>query len=111
MPNLNEGPLFYMPTRISVNRAAELLQTQDGISKTFAEVESLFGKAGRTSTATDPAPTEMYETTVNQKPKPQWRPGLTVDALIAEMDKALQFFGGCRTRGRADRRQCCHQRF
>jgi len=96
MPNLNEGTLFYMPTTlpgISVTKAAELLQTQDRIIKTFPEVESVFGKAGRASTATDPAPTEMYETIINLKPKSQWRPGLTVDALIAEMDKALQFPG------------------
>jgi copper/silver efflux system protein len=96
MPNLNEGTLFYMPTTlpgISVTKAAELLQTQDRIIKTFPEVESVFGKAGRASTATDPAPTEMYETVVNLKPKGQWRAGVTVDSLIAEMDKALQFPG------------------
>ena len=65
MPNLNEGTLFYMPTTlpgISVTKAAELLQTQDRIIKTFPEVESVYGKAGRASTATDPAPTEMFET-------------------------------------------------
>jgi copper/silver efflux system protein len=96
MPNLNEGTLFYMPTTlpgISVTKAAELLQMQDRIIKTFPEVESVFGKAGRASTATDPAPTEMYETIINLKPKDQWRAGLTVDSLIAEMDKALQFPG------------------
>jgi len=96
MPNLNEGTLFYMPTTlpgISVTKAAELLQMQDRIIKTFPEVMSVFGKAGRASTATDPAPTEMYETIINLKPKDQWRAGLTVDSLIAEMDKALQFPG------------------
>jgi len=96
MPNMNEGTLFYMPTTlpgISVTKAAELLQMQDRIIKTFPEVESVYGKAGRASTATDPAPTEMYETVINLKPKDQWRAGLTVDALIAEMDKALQFPG------------------
>ena len=96
MPNLNEGTLFYMPTTlpgISVTKAAELLQTQDRIIKAFPEVESVFGKAGRASTATDPAPTEMYETVVNLKPKDQWRTGVTIDSLIAEMDKALQFPG------------------
>src|SRR5213075_838092 len=74
-------------------KAAELVQTQDKIIKSFPEVESVFGKAGRASTATDPAPTEMYETVINHKPKGQWRAGLTVDGLIAEMDKALQFPG------------------
>ena len=96
MPTLNEGTLFYMPTTlpgISITKAAELLQMQDRIIKGFPEVESVFGKAGRASTATDPAPTEMYETVINLKPKEQWRPGLTIDGLIAEMDKALQFPG------------------
>ena len=96
MPNLNEGTLFYMPTTlpgISVTKAADLLQMQDRIIKSFPEVTSVFGKAGRASTATDPAPTEMYETVINLKPKDEWRPGVTVDSLIAEMDKALQFPG------------------
>ena len=96
MPNLNEGTLFYMPTTlpgISVTKAADLLQMQDRIIKSFPEVASVFGKAGRASTATDPAPTEMYETVINLKPKDEWRPGVTVDSLIAEMDKALQFPG------------------
>ena len=96
MPNLNEGTLFYMPTTlpgISVTKAAELLQMQDRIIKTFPEVVSVFGKAGRASTATDPAPTEMFETIINLKPKDQWRAGVTIDSLIAEMDKALQFPG------------------
>jgi Cu(I)/Ag(I) efflux system membrane protein CusA/SilA len=96
MPTLNEGTLFYMPTTlpgISITKAAELLQTQDRIIKTFPEVASVFGKAGRASTATDPAPTEMYETVINLKPKEDWRSGVTVDSLIAEMDRALQFPG------------------
>src|SRR5207248_1045978 len=96
MPNLNEGTLFYMPTTlpgISITKAAELLQMQDRIIKTFPEVVSVYGKAGRASTATDPAPTEMYETVINLKPKAQWRAGVTVDMLIAEMDKTLQFPG------------------
>ena len=72
MPNLNEGTLFYMPTTlpgISVTKAAELLQTQNRIIKTFPEVASVWGKAGRASTATDPAPTEMFETVINLKPQ------------------------------------------
>src|SRR6202008_1803502 len=69
------------------------MQTQDRIIKGFPEVASVYGKAGRAATATDPAPSEMFETVVNLKPKQQWRAGLTVDGLIAEMDKALQFPG------------------
>ncbi len=96
MPNLNEGTLLYMPTTLpglSVTKAAELLQTQDRIIKTFPEVVSVYGKAGRADTSTDPAPTEMFETVVNLKPKDQWRPGVTLESLTAEMDKALQFPG------------------
>ena len=96
MPNLNEGTLLYMPTTLpglSVTKSAELLQTQDRIIRTFPEVASVYGKAGRAQTATDPAPIEMFETVVNLKPKEEWRPGLTVDGLIQEMDKALQFPG------------------
>src|SRR5438132_937866 len=97
MPNLNEGTLFYMPTTLpglSVTKAAELVQTQDKIIKSFPEVESVWGKAGRASTATDPAPTEMLETVINLKPDTEWRTGMTVDKLIAEMDRSLQFPGG-----------------
>ena len=96
MPNLNEGTLFYMPVTlpgISVTKAAELLQTQDKIIKSFPEVASVWGKAGRASTATDPAPTEMVETVINLKPESDWRPGMTIDKLIAEMDRSLQFPG------------------
>ena len=96
MPNLNEGTLLYMPTTlpgISVTKAAELLQMQDRIIKSFPEVESVYGKAGRAATATDPAPTEMFETIINLRPKDQWRPGITIDDLKAEMDIALQFPG------------------
>jgi Cu(I)/Ag(I) efflux system membrane protein CusA/SilA len=96
MPSLNEGTLLYMPTTlpgISVTKAAELLQMQDRIIRSFPEVSSVYGKAGRAATATDPAPSEMFETIVNLKPKEEWRPGVTVDSLIAEMDKALQFPG------------------
>ena len=96
MPSLNEGTLFYMPVTlpgISVTKAAELLQTQDKIIKSFPEVASVWGKAGRASTATDPAPTEMVETVINLKPESEWRPGMTVDKLVAEMDKSLQFPG------------------
>jgi Cu(I)/Ag(I) efflux system membrane protein CusA/SilA len=96
MPTLNEGSLLYMPASLpgmSITKAAELMQTQDKIIKSFPEVESVFGKAGRANTATDPAPTEMFETVINLKPESQWRSGLTMDGLIAELDKALQFPG------------------
>ena len=96
MPVLNEGSLLYMPATLpslSITKSAELLQTQDKLLKSFPEVESVFGKAGRAATATDPAPVEMFETVINLKPEDQWRPGMTVDKLIAEMDQALQIPG------------------
>jgi Cu(I)/Ag(I) efflux system membrane protein CusA/SilA len=96
MPVLNEGTLLYMPTTLpslSVTKAAEILQAQDKIIKGFPEVESVFGKAGRANTATDPAPLEMFETMINLKPESEWRPGMTMDKLIAELDAALQFPG------------------
>lgn len=96
MPALDEGTLMYMPTTLpglSITKAAELLQVQDRIIKSFPEVESVYGKAGRALTATDPAPTEMFETIINLKPKSEWRSGVTVDSLKAEMDRALQFPG------------------
>ena len=96
MPTLNEGTLLYMPTSLpgmSITTAAQLLQTQDKIIKTFPEVASVFGKAGRANTATDPAPTEMFETVINLKPESEWPPGMSIDKLIAEMDRALQFPG------------------
>jgi copper/silver efflux system protein len=96
MPNLNEGTLLYMPTTLpglSVTKAGELMQTQNKIIKSFPEVESVWGKAGRASTATDPAPMEMFETVINLKPESDWRDGTTIDTLIAEMDKSLQFPG------------------
>ena len=96
MPTLNEGTLLYMPASLpgmSITKAAEVLQTQDKIIKSFPEVASVYGKAGRASTATDPAPTEMFETVINLKPQAQWRAGMTTDKLIAELDKALQFPG------------------
>jgi len=96
MPTLNEGTLLYMPASLpgmSVTKAAELLQTQDKIIKSFPEVESVYGKAGRAQTATDPAPPEMFETVINLKPQEQWRAGMDTDKLVAEMDRALQFPG------------------
>jgi Cu(I)/Ag(I) efflux system membrane protein CusA/SilA len=96
MPNLNEGTLLFMPVTLpglSVTKAAELLQTQDRIIKSFPEVESVFGKAGRAMTATDPAPVEMSETIINLKPQGEWAAGKTIDQLIAEMNAALQLPG------------------
>ena len=96
MPRLNEGTIFYMPTSLpamSVTKAGELLQIQDRILKSFPEVASVAGKAGRAQTATDPAPLEMFETIINLKPESAWRAGMTIDKLIAEMDKAMQFPG------------------
>ncbi len=96
MPNLDEGTLMYMPTTLpglSVTKAAELLQVQNRIIKSFPEVASVYGKAGRALSATDPAPTEMTETLINLKPKDMWRPGVTIDSLKEEMDQALQFPG------------------
>jgi Cu(I)/Ag(I) efflux system membrane protein CusA/SilA len=96
MPTLNEGTLLYMPVTLPglpVAKAAELLQTQDKIIRSFPEVASVYGKAGRAATATDPAPTEMVETVINLRPETEWRKGVTVDGLIAEMDRALQMPG------------------
>jgi Cu(I)/Ag(I) efflux system membrane protein CusA/SilA len=96
MPELNEGTLLFMPVTppgLSITKAAELLQTQDRIIRSFPEVRSVFGKAGRAATATDPAPTEMIETVVNLKPKDQWPVGMTLNKLVADMDAALTLPG------------------
>ena len=96
MPTLNEGTLLFMPASLpgmSVTKAAELLQTQNKIIKSFPEVASVYGKAGRAQSATDPAPLEMFETVINLKPQEEWRRGMTIDTLIAEMNEALQFPG------------------
>ncbi len=96
LPPLNEGDLLYMPTTlpgISITKAKELLQQTDRIIATFPEVENVAGKVGRAETATDPAPLTMLETTITLKPKDQWRPGMTMDKLTQELDKAIQFPG------------------
>ena len=96
MPTLNEGTLLYMPATLpglSITKATELVQKQNEIIKSFPEVASVYGKAGRAATATDPAPLEMFETVINLKPESAWREGMTTDTLIAEMDQALQFPG------------------
>jgi len=96
MPPLNEGTILYMPTAlpgISVTKATQILQQQDALLKTFPEVERVFGKIGRAETSTDSAPLSMAETTVTLKPEGQWRPGMTWDKLIAEMDQVVRFPG------------------
>ena len=96
MPPLDEGTLLYMPTALpglSSGKAGELLQLSDRMIKTVPEVAHVFGKAGRAETATDPAPMEMFETTVTFKPRDQWRPGMTPDKLRAELDAAVKVPG------------------
>ena len=96
MPPLYDGTILYMPTTLpglSVTAAAQLLQRMDRILQSFPEVERVFGKAGRAETSTDPAPFSMMEVVVQLKPTAQWRPGLTYEGLVAEMDQALQLPG------------------
>jgi Cu(I)/Ag(I) efflux system membrane protein CusA/SilA len=96
MPRLDEGDLLYMPTALpglSTGKAAELLQQTDRLIKTVPEVASVYGKAGRAETATDPAPMEMFETTIQFKPREQWRTGLTTDKLVEELDRIVQVPG------------------
>ena len=101
-----------MPTTLpglSVTKAAELLHTQNKIIKSFPEVVSVWGKAGRAATATDPAPTEMFETVINLKPVSEWRPGMTIEKLTAEMDDARYSFQASPTPGpcRSKRASTC----
>ena len=96
MPRLDEGDLLYMPTALpglSAGKAGELLQQTDRLIKTLPEVASVYGKAGRAETATDPAPMEMFETTIQFKPKDQWRPGMTQDKLVDELDRIVKVPG------------------
>jgi Cu(I)/Ag(I) efflux system membrane protein CusA/SilA len=96
MPPLNEGSVLYMPTTlpgISVSRASAALQRQDSLLAAIPEVESVFGKAGRASTATDPAGLDMFETTITLKPEEEWRDGMTMERLVDEMDAAVRFPG------------------
>jgi len=96
MPPLYEGSSLYMPTSlpgISITQASQLLQEQDRVLKSFPEVESVFGAVGRSDSATDNAPLDMYDTTIMLKPREQWRPGMTYEKLIQEMDAKLQFPG------------------
>ena len=96
MPAMDEGTLLYMPTALpglSSGKAAQLLQLTDRMLKTVPEVDHVFGKAGRAETATDPAPLEMFETTITFKPKAQWRPGMTMARLKVELDRAVKVPG------------------
>src|SRR5437870_5397479 len=96
MPPLFEGSSLYMPTAlpgISITQASQLLQEQDRMIRSFPEVESVFGSIGRSDSATDNAPLDMYDTTIMLKPREQWRPGMTYEKLIQEMDGKLQFPG------------------
>jgi len=96
MPPLDEGDLLYMPSAlpgISTGKAAELLQQTNRLIKTVPEVASVFGKAGRAETATDPAPLEMFETTIQFKPRGEWRPGMTPEKLVEELDRTVKVPG------------------
>jgi Cu(I)/Ag(I) efflux system membrane protein CusA/SilA len=96
MPPLDEGDLLYMPSALpglSAGKAAEVLQQTDRLIRTVPEVQRVFGKAGRAETATDPAPMEMFETTIQFKPQDQWRPGMTTAKLIEELDQIVKVPG------------------
>ena len=96
MPPLDEGDLLYMPSAlpgIGAGKVAQLLQQTDRLIKTVPEVQTVFGKAGRAESATDPAPLEMFETTIQFKPRDQWRPGMTTDKLVAELDRIVKVPG------------------
>jgi len=96
MPALDEGDLLYMPSALpglSASKASQLLQQTDRLIKTIPEVERVFGKAGRADTATDPAPLEMFETTIQFKPRDQWRAGMTPDKLVEELDRVVKVPG------------------
>lgn len=96
LPPMDEGDLLYMPSALpglSAQKAAQLLQQTDRMIRTVPEVETVFGKAGRAESATDPAPLEMFETTIRFKPREQWRAGMTPEKLIDELDRAVQVPG------------------
>ena len=96
MPPLQEGSILFMPTTVpgvSIAQAREIMQYQDSVLASFPEVESVLGKAGRANSATDPAPLDMFETTVILRPESEWRDGFTIDRLIGEMDGAVALPG------------------
>ncbi len=96
MPSLNEGDLLYMPSllpAVSISKATELMQITDRLIKTVPEVERVHGKIGRAESATDPAPIAMFETTIRLRPREEWRPGMTLDSIRAELDRVVQIPG------------------
>ncbi len=96
MPQLHEGAVLFMPTTVpgvAIAQAIDIMKHQDSILASFPEVERVLGKAGRAGTATDPAPLDMYETTITLRPEDEWRPGMTYDLLLAEMDSAVRLPG------------------
>jgi copper/silver efflux system protein len=96
MPPLDEGSLLFMPTTVpgvSIAQAVAIMRRQDSILASFPEVATVLGKAGRANTATDPAPLDMYETTIGLKPREQWRPGMTTERLVSAMDEAVRMPG------------------
>ncbi|HSG82795.1 MAG TPA: CusA/CzcA family heavy metal efflux RND transporter [Gemmatimonadota bacterium] len=96
MPPLQEGSILFMPTTVpgvSIAQAREVMTHQDSVLAAFPEVETVLGKVGRAETATDPAPLDMWETTITLRPKDQWRPGMTYERLVAEMDRAVRMPG------------------
>lgn len=96
MPSIDEGDLLYMPSTlpgISASQSAALLQTTDKLIKTVPEVDTVFGKVGKAETATDSAPMEMIETTIRLKPKSEWRPGMTIEKIIDELDATVRLPG------------------
>src|SRR5690606_31813188 len=96
MPTLHEGAILFMPTTVpgvSIAQANEIMRYQDSVLASFPEVQTVLGKAGRAETATDPAPLDMYETTITSRPESEWRPGVTYDGLLAEMDSAVRLAG------------------
>ena len=96
MPPLKEGSLLFMPTTVpgvSIAQAREIMRYQDSVLAAFPEVETVLGKAGRARTATDPAPLDMFETTITLRPKEEWRPGMTYERLVREMDETVQLPG------------------
>src|SRR5205814_1414653 len=96
IPPMDEGDLLYMPSALpglSAEKASQLLQQTDRLIRTVPEVKTVFGKAGRAESATDPAPLEMFETTIQFKPRGQWRPGMTPEKLVDELDRVVKVPG------------------
>ena len=113
LPPLYEGDLLYMPSALpglSPGKAAEILQQTDKLIATVPEVKSVFGKIGRAETATDPAPLEMVETVIQLKPQSEWRPGMTPEKLVEELDRVVQAAGAVEHLDPADPQSHRHAR-